>query len=74
MTEWLRAVRDKTNKYANKRRRARKHEVQVGDQILIAQQKTTTRYPFDPRPYNVTKVAKDQVTARVSTQLKGQKT
>ena len=42
----------------------RKREVQVGDQVLIAHEKTATRQPFDPRPYDATKVTHDQVTAK----------
>ena len=42
--------------YADHRRRAKTKEVCPGDQVLIKQRKTTTKPPFDPLPYNVTKV------------------
>ena len=53
----------KAKEYADKRRRAKDREVKVGDKILIAQDKSTIRQPFDPNPYEVTKVSHAQVTA-----------
>jgi hypothetical protein len=35
----------------------------VGDRVLLKQTKTTTRPPWDPAPYEVTKVKGTQVTA-----------
>ena len=53
----------KAKEYADKRRRAKDREVKVGDKILITQDKSTIRQPFDPNPYEVTKVSHAQVTA-----------
>ena len=56
-------AKKKAKKYADKRRRAKDRDVKIGDEILIAQDKTTTKQPFDPHPYKVTKVSHAQVTA-----------
>ena len=48
----------------DKRRRARDIEYKVGDRVQIKQKKTTTKPPFDPRPYIITEVEGVQVTAK----------
>ena len=56
-------AKKKAKAYADKRRKAKDREVKVGDNILIAQDKSTIKQPFDPHPYKVTKVSHAQVTA-----------
>ena len=48
----------------DKKHRVREQIIQPGDQVLIKQQKTTVKPPFDPSPYDVTEVKGSQVTAR----------
>ena len=59
-----RAAKAKHKEYGDKHRRAKHTEVGVGDRVLIKQNKTTTRPPWDPAPYVVTEVRGTQVTAR----------
>ena len=56
-------AKQKAKMYADKRRRAKDRKVNVGDKVLIAQEKSTVKQPFDPKPYTVTKVSHAQVTA-----------
>jgi len=49
-------AKQKAKEYADKRRRAKERQVKVGDKVLFAQDKSTTKQPFDPRPYTVTKL------------------
>ena len=65
--------RDKTTradrkKTFDKKHRVREEKIQPGDRVLIKQQKTTIKPPFDPKPYVVTEVKDTQVTA-----VRGQK-
>ena len=39
-------------------------DIQVGDQVLVKQDKTMTRPPFDPDPYRVTEVKGTQMTGK----------
>ena len=48
----------------DKKHKVREQIIQPGDQVLIKQQKTTVKPPFDPTPYDVTEVKGSQVTAR----------
>ena len=48
----------------DKKHKVREQSIQPGDQVLIKQQKTTIKPPFDPAPYDVTEVKGSQVTAR----------
>ena len=59
----IRHSKRRAKQYADKRRRAKDRDVQVGDRVLIAQDKSTVKQPFDPNPYSVTKVSFSQVTA-----------
>ena len=56
--------------YADARRQPIKKDITPGDLILIKQNKTTTKPPFDPKPYKVTKVKGNQVTANRFDQTK----
>ena len=49
------ATREARNKRANK---------DINDQVLLAQRKTVVKPPFDPLPYTVEKVGRDQVTIK----------
>ena len=73
MTCTRRGRRDKTTrtdrkKTFDKKHRVREEKIQPGDRVLIKQQKTTIKPPFDPKPYVVTEVKDTQVTA-----VRGQK-
>ena len=50
--------------------RTKKTDIQVGDRVLVKQDKTTTRPPFDPDPYSVTEVKGTQITAERDGQVK----
>ena len=55
------AEKVKHKKYADKRRRARDRSINVGDQVLVKQKKTTTRPPWDPIPYLVENVKNSKI-------------
>ena len=50
-------------KYFDKRKKAAPKPIKVGDQILVKQDKTTTKPPFNPDPFKVTSVEGNRVTA-----------
>ena len=39
------------------------HNIQEGDQLLLAQTKTKTKPPYNPRPYLATNIVGHQITA-----------
>merc|ERR1712059_96780 len=39
-------------------------QIKPGDRVLMRQEKTTVRLPYDPKPYKVTEVKGAQVTCR----------
>jgi hypothetical protein len=47
----------------DKKHRVKEQTIKMGDKVLIKQQKTTVKPPFDPKPYSVTEVKGTQVTA-----------
>ena len=47
----------------DKKHRANEQEIKEGDKVMIKQEKTTVKPPFDPKPFTVTKVRGSQVTA-----------
>ena len=47
----------------DKRYKAQPKPVYVGDKVLLKQEKSTAKLPFDPHPYNVIKVKESQITA-----------
>ena len=57
-------TREERKNKLDKRRRARDIEYKKGDKVLIKQNKTTIKPPFDPKPYTITKVEGMQVTAK----------
>lgn len=54
----------------DRKRRGTTKTITPGDRILIKQQKTSTKPPFDPQPYTVTKVKGTQITASRGDQVK----
>ena len=58
------ATREARNKRANKDRRAKDKDYKINDHVLLAQRKTVVKPPFDPLPYTVEKVGRDQVTIK----------
>ena len=58
-----RKQKEKQKNYADKQRRARVVEYEVGDKVLLKQTKTTVKPPYDPEPYVVEQVEWPEVTA-----------
>jgi len=58
-----RRTREDRKRQRNLKRRAKTTSFVAGDHILIKQQKTTIKPPFDPKPYTVAKVKGTQITA-----------
>ena len=48
----------------DKQHKAQPKPVYVGDKVLSKKEKSITKLPFDPHPYNVTKVKGSQITAQ----------
>ena len=44
---------EKNRRDFDKRKIAKDKKIEVGDQVRVARQKTTTKKPWDPTPYNV---------------------
>ena len=63
-------TREERRNKLDKRRRARDIEYKIGDKVLIKQKKTTTKPPFDPKPYIITEVEGMQVTAKRGDKIK----
>ena len=59
-----RETREKRKEVFDKSKRAVMKKVKPGDKVLVKQQKTTLKPPYDPKPYTVEKVKEAQVTAR----------
>ena len=57
-------TREERREKLDKRRRAREIEYNIGEKVQIKQKKTTTKPPFDPKPYIITEVDGMQVTAK----------
>ena len=55
--------RQKQKDYADRHRRAKNKPVLVGDKVLVKQEKTTVKPPWDPNPYKVTQVKGTKITA-----------
>ena len=65
-----RKEKEKQKTYADEKRKAKTKVVKTGDQIMIQQKKSTTRTPWDPRPYTVKKVKDSQVEVKRVEELK----
>merc|ERR1711864_42419 len=48
----------------DRKNRVKERHIKPGDRVLIKQEKTTVRPPYDPKPYKVTEVKGAQVTCR----------
>ena len=59
-----REAREKRKTRFDKAKHVREQEVVVGNKVLLKQQKSSIKPPFDPEPYTVTEVKGTQVTAR----------
>ena len=57
-------AREKRKLRFDKAKHAKEQEIEEGDRVLIKQQKTSTKPPYDPKPYTVVEVKGTQVTAR----------
>lgn len=57
-------TREKRKEVYDKKKRTKETEIKPGDRVLIAQKKTTTATPFDPKPFTVISVSGYQVTAQ----------
>ena len=49
--------------YYDKRHKVKEKKVEIGDEIMLQQQKTTTRSPFDPDTYKVKEIKGSSVVA-----------
>ena len=56
-------INDRREKEYNKRKHARNTDLKKGDQVLIKQEKTTIKPPYDPRPYTVVEIKGTKITA-----------
>ena len=56
-----REERIKRKEVRDRRKTAQEKEVKAGDKVLVAQRKTTTKPPYDPKPYTVKEVKGTQV-------------
>ena len=54
----------------DKRKKVKTKEVNKGDDIMIQQQKTTVKTPWDPKPYKVVKTSGSKVTAMRGEEVK----
>lgn len=54
----------------DRRRKAKVKDIKVGDSILVRQEKSTTKPPFDPNPYIVEEVVGNKVSARRDNQVR----
>ena len=55
-------VNSKREKEYNKRKHVRDVDIKKGDQVLIKQEKSSTKPPHDPRPYTITDTKGTQIT------------
>ena len=56
-------ARDKRKERFDKAKHAKDVEIKKGDKVVLKQKKSSVKSPYDPRPYTVTEVAGNQVTA-----------
>ena len=56
--------KEKQKKYADKHRKAKDKKVEKGDQVLIKQDKTTTKPPWNPEPFTVEEVKGTKIVAK----------
>ena len=57
-------ARLKRKEYADKRWQAKEKKVKEGDEVLLKREKSTTKSPWDPKPFKVVQVEGSRVTAR----------
>ena len=55
--------KEKQKMYYDKRNKTKKKKLEVGDEIMLQQQKTTLRSPFDPDTYKVKEIKGSSVVA-----------
>jgi len=67
-------LQDKATQTLRKQRHDKKNAtpttITPGDKVLIKQQKSTVKPPFDPKPFTVTKVKGTQVKATRDTKIR----
>ena len=56
--------KEKQKSYADKHRKAKQKKVEKGDQVLIKQDKTTTKPPWNPEPFTVEEVKGTKIVAK----------
>ena len=56
-------TREKRKRRFDKTKHAKDERIVKGDKVLVKQQKTTIKPPYDPKPYLVTEVVGTQITA-----------
>ena len=55
--------KEKQKTYYDRRNKTKEKTLEVGDEIMLQQQKTTTRSPFDPDTYKVKEIKGSSVVA-----------
>ena len=58
-----RKEKEKQKMYYDQRKRTKEKQIKVGDEIMLQQQKTTIRCPFDPDTYKVKEIKGSSVVA-----------
>ena len=56
-------TREKRKTRFDKTKHAKEEKIAKGDKVLVKQQKTSIKPPYDPKPYVVTGVVGTQITA-----------
>lgn len=61
--DWKR--KEQMKQYADGKRKATRHKIKIGDQVLVKQQKTDKlSTPYNPQPYTVTKQHGSMISAK----------
>ena len=64
------AEKERQKRYADKKRRAKEKQIQMGDEILIQQKKSTLKTPWDPKPYKVVAIHGSKVVGQRGEEVK----
>ena len=59
----IKESKEKSREYTDKRKHAKDTILKEGDKVMIRQKSTTTKPPWNPAPYTITKVMKAKVYA-----------
>ena len=68
--EKIKEAKEKSREYTDRKRRAKDTALKEGDKVMIRQKSTTTKPPWNPSPYTITKVLKTKVYAEREGEIK----